>query len=103
MDQRTAIEIGQKYLLLLQQRNYPVKRMFLFGSYAKGQQNPDSDIDLAIFFKELPDPFQTQVGLLKLTWNFDTRVEPHPFDEGDLASPAPVIQEILRTGIEIPV
>jgi predicted nucleotidyltransferase len=103
MDQRSAIEIGHKYLALLRQRNYQVKRMFLFGSYAKGNQNPDSDIDLAIFLQALPDPFQTQVRLLKLTWNFDTRVEPHPFDEVDLLSPAPVIKEILRTGIEIPV
>ena len=103
MDQRAALEIGHKYLDLLRQRNYQVKRMFLFGSYAKGNQNPDSDIDLAIFLQSLPDPFQTQVGLLKLTWNFDTRVEPHPFDEVDLLSPAPVIKEILHTGIEIPV
>jgi predicted nucleotidyltransferase len=103
MDKRAALEIGHKYLALLRQRNYPVKRMFLYGSYANGNQTSDSDIDLAIFFQALPDPFQTRVGLLKLTWNFDTRVEPHPFDEVDLLSPAPVIKEILRTGIEIPV
>jgi len=101
MDQEAAIEIGRKYLLLLLQRNYPVKRMFLYGSYARGSQNPDSDIDLAIILNELPDPFQTQVNLLKLTWDFDTRVEPHPFDEEAFTSPNPVIREILRTGIEI--
>ena len=101
MDQKTAIEIGREYLLLLLQRNYPVKRMFLYGSYARGNQNPDSDIDLAIIFHELNDPFQTQVNLLKLTWNFDTRVEPHPFDEEEFYTPNPVIKEMLRTGIEI--
>jgi predicted nucleotidyltransferase len=103
MDQKSAIEIGQKYLFLLLQRNYPVKRMFLYGSYARGNQNPDSDIDLAIILNELPDPFQTQVNLLKLTWNFDTRIEPHPFEEKDFISTNPVIKEILATGIEIPV
>jgi uncharacterized protein len=101
MDQKSAIEIGRKYLLLLLQRNYPVKRMFLYGSYARGNQNPDSDIDLAIILNELPDPFQTQVNLLKLTWDFDTRVEPHPFDEEEFSSTNPVIKEILRNGIEI--
>ncbi len=101
MDQEAAIEIGRKYLLMLLQKKYPVKRMFLFGSYARGNQNPDSDIDLAIILNELPDPFQTQVNLLKLTWNFDTRVEPHPFDEEAFSSPSPVIREILRNGIEI--
>ena len=101
MDQKSAIEIGRKYLLLLLQHDYPVKQMFLYGSYARGNHHKDSDIDLAIIMKELPDPFQTQVNLLKLTWKFDTRVEPHPFDEKDIASANPVIKEILATGIEI--
>ncbi|MCX6224718.1 MAG: nucleotidyltransferase domain-containing protein [Bacteroidia bacterium] len=103
MDQKSAIEIGRKYLLLLLQNYYPVKQMFLYGSYARGNYHQDSDIDLAIIMTELPDPFQTQVNLLKLTWNFDTRVEPHPFDVKDFASSNPVIKEILRTGIEISV
>jgi hypothetical protein len=46
------------------------------------------------------DPFQTQVDLLQLIWNFDTRVEPHPFDANDFASLNPVITEILHTGVE---
>ena len=101
MDQKSALEIGRKYLLLLLQRNYPVTRMFLYGSYARGNHRPDSDIDLAIILNEMHDPFQTQVDLLQLTWNFDTRVEPHPFDASDFSSMNPVIKEILRTGIEI--
>lgn len=101
MDQRAAIEIGRKFLSLLLQHDYPVKQMFLYGSYARGNFHKDSDIDLAIILNELPDPFQTQVNLLKLTWKFDTRVEPHPFDAKDFASSNPVINEILRTGIEI--
>jgi hypothetical protein len=51
--------------------------------------------------KELPDPFQTQVELLKLTWNFNTLVEPHPFDEDDFNSSQPMIDEIRKEGIEI--
>jgi predicted nucleotidyltransferase len=103
MDQKSALEIGRKYLLLLLQRNYPVKRMFLYGSYARGNHHPDSDIDLAIILNEMHDPFQTQVDLLQLTWNFDTRVEPHPFEVSDFSSLNPVTKEILRTGIEITV
>ena len=75
--------------------------MFLYGSYARGNQHADSDIDLAIILNEMPDPFQTQVDLLQLTWNFDTRVEPHPFDVSDFSSSNPVIKEILQTGVEI--
>ena len=103
MDQKSALEIGRKYLLLLLQRNYPVTRMFLYGSYARGNQHADCDIDLAIILKEMHDPFQTQVDLLQLTWNFDTRIEPHPFDISDFSSLNPVIKEILQTGAEISV
>ena len=103
MDQKSALEIGRKYLLLLLKQKYPVSRMFLYGSYARGNYHPDSDIDLAVILKEMNDPFQTQVEMLQLTWNFDTRIEPHPFDANDLSSMNPVIKEILRTGIEISV
>jgi predicted nucleotidyltransferase len=101
MDQKSAIEVARKFLMLLLQHDYPVKQMFLYGSYARGSYHKDSDIDLAIIMKDLPDPFQTQVNMLKLTWKFDTRVEPHPFDMKDFASSNPVVSEILRTGIEI--
>jgi len=87
--------------MLLLQHDYPVQKMFLFGSYARGNYHKDSDIDLAIFLQELPDPFQTQVNMLKLTWKFDTRVEPHPFDAKDFATSNPTVNEIRRTGIEI--
>ena len=103
MDQKSAIEIGQNFFLLLRKKQYPVTRMILYGSFARGNPHPDSDIDLAVIMKELPDPFQTQVNLLKLTWNFDTRIEPHPFEEKDFITSNPVINEILRTGIEISV
>jgi uncharacterized protein len=67
-----------------------------FWSESKQELKP-----MFFILHELPDPFQTQVNLLKLTWKFDTRVEPHPFDEKDFASSNPVVNEILRTGIEI--
>jgi len=38
-----------------------------------------------------------------LTWNFDARVEPYPFDEREFALMNPVLQEIIRAGIEISV
>lgn len=101
MDKIAAVEIAKNYLKILLDHHYPVRRMFLYGSCAKGNAHADSDIDLAIILNELNDPFQTQVNLLKLTWNFDTRVEPHPFDEQDFASRNPIIDEIIKTGVEI--
>ncbi len=74
--------------------------MFLYGSYACGNQHADRDIDLAVILKEMHDPFQTQVDLLRLTWNFDTRVKPHPFEAKDFSSLNPVIKESTAPGLK---
>ena len=34
---------------------YQVKELLLFGSYARGEQNEKSDLDLLVEFKETPD------------------------------------------------
>ena len=43
------------------EKNFGVKRMALFGSYARGEQKPDSDVDILVEFE--PDRV---VGLLRL-------------------------------------
>lgn len=51
--------------------NFPnVKLVYLFGSHAKGQASPKSDIDIAILLKEpISNPLQTKLDLLDLFQN----------------------------------
>ena len=54
----TEQELINKLVQIFKQ--YPIKRAALFGSYARGEQNNDSDLDLILdyeFSKELPDFF----------------------------------------------
>jgi predicted nucleotidyltransferase len=76
---------------------------FLFGSYAKNKQRPESDIDIALVINNLKDSekFDTQVQLMLLASKFDSRIEPHPLSSDDLTSDNPFVHEIKRTGIEI--
>lgn len=76
---------------------------YLFGSYAKNKETPDSDIDVALVIENLQDSdkFDLQVQLLLLASNFDTRIEPHPLSKQDICSENPFVYEILKTGIEI--
>ena len=101
MDKRTAFKIIKEYIKFLQKNKYEIEKAYIFGSYAKGNFNDDSDIDLAIIVKDLKNSFRMQVNLMKLRRKFDTRIEPHPFNEKDFDISNPLVNEILNTGIKI--
>ncbi|MCL2851950.1 MAG: nucleotidyltransferase domain-containing protein [Defluviitaleaceae bacterium] len=42
--------------MLLEEFGVNVRRVVLFGSYAKNTYQPDSDVDLAVVLEDLPDP-----------------------------------------------
>jgi predicted nucleotidyltransferase len=101
MDQGTAFEIVKKYIDFLKVNKYDIQKAFIFGSYVNEKFHEDSDIDLAIVFKNLSNSFTMQIQLMKLSRKFDTRIEPHPFDESDFDSSNPFAKEILTKGIQI--
>jgi predicted nucleotidyltransferase len=102
MDSKTNNKIRQFILSVANQRTDFVTA-YLFGSYAKNNQNSESDIDIALFIDNLrdSDKFDLQVQLLLLASKFDTRIEPHPFSKTDMVSDNPFVDEIKKTGIEI--
>ncbi len=78
-----------------------LKKAFLFGSYAKGNQHPDSDIDIAVIIGKMDDFFAVQMLLMRLRWDIDLRIEPHPIFEGDFNIQNPLAYEIEKTGVEL--
>ena len=101
VDQRTALEVVKRYIDFLKDKKYGIRKAFIFGSYANGNFHEDSDIDLAIVFSNLTNSFVMQIELIKLSRKFDTRIEPHPFDELDFNASNPFAHEILSKGIQI--
>jgi len=101
MDKRAALKVVKKFITFLKENKFNIQKAYIFGSYARGSFHEDSDIDLAIIMSNLPDTFNMQVQLMKLRRKFDTRIEPHPFDETDFNTSNPFANEILRTGIQI--
>ncbi len=91
------------YIKLVKEKYSDFESVYIFGSYARGNSNPDSDIDLAIVFRDLNDSkrFDIQVQLMLLASQIDTRIEPHPISHDDFLSDNPFVQEIKRTGFEI--
>ncbi len=101
MDKKQAPEVAVKYAIFIRKINPSIKKIYLFGSYAKGTANDNSDIDLAIIFDNLSDAFDMQVELMKMRRKFDTRIEPHPFNESDFNATHPLFNEILNNGVEV--
>jgi predicted nucleotidyltransferase len=102
MDKIEALNIASKYIELLKNK-YTIKSAILFGSYAKGTQHPDSDIDIAIVLTHSDDIIDTQIELMKLRRKVDLRIEPHPFNDEDFNLNNPVVDEILKNGINLQV
>lgn len=84
-------------------KTIPVDRMIVFGSYAKGNNKPWSDIDVAVVSRRLGrDPHTERVMLSRFVESIDSRIEPHPFSPEDFADPwDPLAAEIRRYGIEV--
>jgi len=102
MDKAEALNVANKYVELLKDK-YTIKNAILFGSYAKGTQHPDSDIDIAIVLTHADDIIDTHIEFMKLRRKIDLRIEPHPFNDEDFNLNNPVVDEILKYGINLQV
>jgi predicted nucleotidyltransferase len=101
MAKTETFETVRKYIAFLKQQDFDIREAYLFGSYIKGNFTDDSDIDLAIVMNNLSNSYMMQIELMKISRKFDTRIEPHPFDEIDFNFSNPFAHEILTTGIQI--
>ena len=91
----------QKYIDEVK-KYYTIDFIVLFGSYAKGTNTEDSDIDIAVVSKDIKDRFDDMAKLMSLTWNIDVRIEPHPIKTEEFReNETPFIDEIIKTGIEL--
>jgi len=81
---------------------YKIDSIILFGSYAKGTNTEDSDIDIAIISSDIKDKFDDMAKLMRLRREIDLRIEPHPIKTEEFReNETPFIDEIIKTGIEL--
>lgn len=99
MGKREVIEKLRLYKSIVSE-HFDIDQVILFGSYAKGTQKDDSDIDVAIIVKSLNSDYFVYAPLLwKLRQKVDNRIEPVLFLNGK--DPGGFLQEIRKSGIEI--
>jgi predicted nucleotidyltransferase len=98
-------EISQKinrFIDYLENTGIHIETAILFGSYAKGEQNKWSDIDLALVSKMFEG--NRYYDLDKLTdacFAIDTNISPLPYTPDDFNSNDLFVKEILKNGIRV--
>jgi uncharacterized protein len=102
MDKINAIRLSTKYLRRLRRSNIKFSEAWLFGSYAKGKQNENSDIDLAIVLDDSEiKNFETDVRLMVIRDGEETLIEPHTFTKAEFNLKTPFVYQILKDGEKI--
>jgi predicted nucleotidyltransferase len=103
IDVKTVMDTVEKYVSDVK-TVFSIDKVYLYGSYAKGTQRWDSDVDLCFFLHGV-DLERSNIGvkLLGMTRKYDPRVciEPRIFPVSELDNDNPFVKEVLRTGYEI--
>ena len=83
-------------------KKYNVVAIIVFGSYAKGTENENSDIDVAVISDDFDDIYDSMAVLMGMTWDIDARIEPHPIKKKDFDEVSDYfIKEVIDTGIKV--
>jgi predicted nucleotidyltransferase len=102
MDKNAALKISKEYLQRVKNAELGFSEAWLFGSYAKGNQHENSDIDLAIILNEnIKHTFELEVKLMVIRKNEETLIEPHPFSKDEFDTNIPIVNQILKYGERI--
>ena len=98
MDKEQAIALAKRYKEMVAEK-LPLKALYLYGSYSKGNYREDSDIDIAVVVESLNDNYIEDTPLLwKLRRKISNLIEPVLLIE-DMNNP--LYCDIARTGILI--
>ena len=94
--------IISQYLASLKAHGFQIQDAILFGSYARGNANQWSDIDLALVSNEFEGVrFTDKNKIRKITISVSSDLEVLPFNPKDFTMGNPLVKEILETGIRV--
>jgi len=98
-----AIKTVKNYAKEINKNGVTLRKVILFGSFAKGTQHKWSDIDVALVADDfsgvgiLDTPRFSRIGIKKPY----IRIEPKTYPTDYFLESDPFIEEIKKTGIEI--
>ena len=104
MGKNQAIKIVKKFVKALRHEGISVDRVILYGSYARENTRPYSDIDVAVISKNFgKDRVEEGMTLFRIAGKIDPRLEPTPISSESYQNDTwvPLIYEIKEKGIEL--
>jgi predicted nucleotidyltransferase len=82
-----------------------IDRVVLFGSRARGDAQPDSDYDVAVFLRDMPDRFAEMNRLADLGTSFLDEtgefIHAMPYRAGAYNERTPLMHEIRADGVDL--
>lgn len=96
-------KIVSDYVKEVKKSGIPVKKAYLFGSYAKKTANKFSDIDICIISSKFGDDyFEDSLKLKSVANKVDYRIEPVPFAIDDMNDKySTLASEIKKHGVSV--
>jgi len=101
MDKNDAIKLSKNYVEKVKRNHINILDAWLFGSYAKGNYNDDSDIDLALVLPENSLSLDTDVRLMTLRKGDETMIETHTYSQRDFSTNIPIVKQIKQYGFRL--
>ena len=99
---KALMNVINAYIQTLRADALPIEHVFLFGSFAKGNPHPLSDVDLCVVSSRFSDYIDAiQYLLSKRTLDLHYPIEPIGIHPKDFKKNTPLIHEIKNTGIKI--
>ena len=96
MDKKEIVKTVQDLIPSLL-NTFPVQKVILYGSWAEGRQDRNSDIDLAVVVRNIQtDYLQSLIRLHEICSPFDIRLEPLLFEYDN--DPSGFLEHISQYG-----
>ena len=99
MLKKDVINLAIQYAKIIRS-NYQPDKIVLYGSYAKGTANEDSDIDIAVIYKKFNgDWLKTSSDLWRIAYEVSSLIEPIILEsENDKSG---FVSDVIKNGVVI--
>ena len=103
LTQSVAVERVKAFAESIRSQPIALRKVILFGSYARNEQREFSDIDVALVADEFTGFGFRDVGLIgaAVAQPLFVDIEPHTFSPAQFTDQNPSAREIKRTGIVV--